>query len=140
METEQKELEAVIAPNGILPPSRDANLAKLTPAYEPQAQWQQVARSTTDFLGEFPEYVSSFFYKNQRSLSNLALIITAVITLKLVIAVVSAINDVPLLAPFFELIGLTYFTWFSWRYLAKSETRQELTQKIRLWKQEVLGE
>ncbi|QOV21680.1 CAAD domain-containing protein [Anabaenopsis elenkinii] len=139
METEQKELEAVITPNGILPPSGDANLAKLTSAYEPEAQWRQVANTTTDFLEQFPEYVSTFFDKNKRPLSNLALIITALITLKLVIAVLGAINDVPLLEPFFELIGIGYFCWFSWRYLAKSETRQELTEKIRFWKQEILG-
>lgn len=139
METEQKELEAVITPNGILASSGDANLAKLTSAYEPEAQWRQVANTTADFLEQFPEYVSTFFDKNKRPLSNLALIITALITLKLVIAVLGAINDVPLLEAFFELIGIGYFCWFSWRYLAKSESRQELTEKIRFWKQEILG-
>ncbi|MBE9199192.1 MULTISPECIES: CAAD domain-containing protein [unclassified Nodularia (in: cyanobacteria)] len=148
METEQKQLEAfdaidnAIAPGRMLPSSggETANLPQLPPAYEPEAQWRRVARKTNHFLAQLPEYISSFFQKNQRSLLNVALILTAIITLKVVIAILAAINGVPLLSPTFELIGIGYFTWFSLRYLTKSETRQELTEKIRLFKQEIVGE
>ncbi|MEA5514727.1 CAAD domain-containing protein [Nodularia sp. UHCC 0506] len=152
METEQKQLETVdgigkaapeaIAPTGILPPSGGdmAHLSQLPPAYEPEAQWRRVARSITHFLEQLPEYVSSFFQKNQRPLVNLTLILTAIMTMKVVIAILGAINDIPLLSPTFELIGIGYFTWFSLRYFTKSETRQELSQKIRLLQQEIVGE
>ncbi|WP_414550574.1 CAAD domain-containing protein [Anabaena sp. CCY 0017] len=144
METQQKQLEPVdaIAPGGMLPPSggETANLSQLPPASEPEAQWRRVTRRITHFLDQIPEYISSFFQKNQRSLINVVLILTAIITLKVVIAILAAINGVPLLSPSFELIGIGYFTWFSLRYLTKSETRQELIAKIRLLKQEIVGE
>jgi threonine/homoserine/homoserine lactone efflux protein len=73
-------------------------------------------------------------------LSNVALVLTAIITLKVAIAVLDAINDIPLLSPTFELIGIGYVTWFVLRYLAKSQTRQELNKKIQSFKQEILGE
>ncbi|TVP65261.1 MAG: hypothetical protein EA343_03910 [Nodularia sp. (in: Bacteria)] len=144
METEQKQLEPVdtIAPGGMLPPSgkETANLSQLPPAYEPEAQWRRVARRTTHFLEQLPEYISSFFQENQRSLINSALILTAIITLKVVIAILGAIHSIPLLSPSFELIGIGYFTWFSLRYFTKSETRQELTEKLRLLKQDIVGD
>ncbi|WP_339459088.1 CAAD domain-containing protein [Nodularia spumigena] len=145
METEQKQLEpvdAIAAPGGILPPAggETAHLSKLPPAYEPEAQWRRVARRITEFLEQLPAYVSGFFQKYQRSLINVALILTAIITVKVVAAILGAINYIPLLSPSFELIGIGYFTWFCLRYLTKSETRQELTEKIRLFKQEIAGE
>ncbi|HYW22027.1 MAG TPA: CAAD domain-containing protein [Nodularia sp. (in: cyanobacteria)] len=144
METEQKQLEPVdaIAPVGMLPPSggETANLLQLPPAYEPEPQWRRIAKSITHFLELLPEYVSSFFNQNLRSLINVVLILTAIITVKVVIAILGAINSLPLLSPTFELIGIGYFTWFSLRYLTKAESRQELTDKFRLWKQDIVGE
>jgi CAAD domains of cyanobacterial aminoacyl-tRNA synthetase len=145
METEQKQLEpvdAMVAPGGMLPPSggETANLSQLPPAYEPEAQWRRFASRITHFLEQLPEYVSSFLQKNQRSLISIVLILSAIITFKVVIAILGAINGVPLLSPTFELIGIGYFTWFSLRYLTKAESRQELTEKFRLLKQEIVGE
>jgi hypothetical protein len=143
METEQKQLEPVDAnaPTGILPPTggQTGQLSQLPPAQTPQAQWERVASQTTHFLEKLPEYLSNFFANNQRSLITAALILAAIITFKVVIAVLAAINGIPLLQPFFELIGIGYFAWFSWRYLFKTETRQELSEKFSSWKQEIVG-
>lgn len=142
METEQKQLEPAeaIASGGILPATGGENLPQLPPGDTGEAEWRRVANKTTDFLAELPEYLTSFFQQNQRALINFALILTAIVTLKVLIAILGAVNSIPLLEPFFELIGIAYFTWFSWRYLIKTEPRQELTQKIRLFKQEIWGE
>ncbi|MEA5581144.1 CAAD domain-containing protein [Nodularia harveyana UHCC-0300] len=144
MEIEEKQLEPVQskAPGGMLPATggETDTLSQLPPSDTGEAEWRQVANKTTDFLAELPEYLTSFFQGNQRSLTNLALILSAIITFKVVIAILGAINDIPLLEPFFELIGIGYFAWFSWRYLIKTELRQELNHKIRLFKQEIWGE
>jgi hypothetical protein len=50
-----------------------------------------------------------------------------------------AINEIPLLAPTFELIGLIYSGWFLYRYLLKASNRQELFQDINSIKDQVLG-
>ncbi|MBI1243103.1 CAAD domain-containing protein [Umezakia ovalisporum] len=154
METQKKQIETMDASpfsaalpnptNSILPPTvrETANLSqsKLSAVHGPEYQWQRAAKKTTHFLEELPEYLSSFFQENRRSLSNVALVLTAIITLKVAIAVLDAINDIPLLSPTFELIGIGYVTWFVLRYLAKSQTRQELNKKIQSFKQEILGE
>jgi hypothetical protein len=53
----------------------------------------------------------------------------AFVSLRVVLAVMDALNEVPLLKPTFQLIGIGYSTWFISRYLLKPSTRQELSQK-----------
>ena len=54
-------------------------------------------------------------------------------------AVLDALNDIPLVAPTFELIGIGYSVWFVYRYLLKASTRQELTGEISTLKSQVMG-
>jgi len=49
------------------------------------------------------------------------------------------LNDIPLVAPTFELIGIGYSAWFVYRYLLKASTRQELTNEIATLKSQVIG-
>ncbi|MBW4559345.1 MAG: CAAD domain-containing protein [Trichormus sp. ATA11-4-KO1] len=144
MEIRQQQLEAAdaISPEGILPSvSVEAeNLPKLPPAKEPEAQWRRVVNQVSYFLERLPEYLSNFLHKNQRPLINIALVLSTVVAVKIVLAVLDAINDIPLLSPTFELIGIGYFAWFSLRYLIKAETRQELTENIRSLKQQIMDD
>jgi hypothetical protein len=70
---------------------------------------------------------------------TLGLIFGAVVSVKLTLALLDAINDIPLLAPTFELIGLAYTAWFIYRYLWKASTRQELSGDFNALKDQVLG-
>ena len=71
-------------------------------------------------------------------MTNVALIVTAIVTGKIVLAILDAIgNDIPLLEPIFELIGIGYGTWFVLRYLIKSSSRQELAEEIQSLKQQI---
>jgi len=54
--------------------------------------------------------------------------------------VLDSINDIPLLAPVFELVGIGYTAWFVYRYLLKVETRKELAQEFNSLKGEVVGQ
>jgi len=54
----------------------------------------------------------------------------AAITVKVVLAVLDALNDIPLLTPTFELVGIAYSVWFVNRYLLKASSRQELAEEI----------
>ena len=115
------------------------SLPKLPPVKEPESQWQQISRQILEFLNQLPEYLGSIFNNNKRGLITLVLILSAFVTVKVAIALLDAINDLPLLQPIFELIGLFYSIWFTFRYLIKYETRQELSQKFNAFKQELLG-
>jgi aminoacyl-tRNA synthetase-like protein len=143
METQQQ-LEPLntTSPEGALALESPANknLPKLPPASEPETQWQQVSRKTSEFLEQLPEYIGNFFENYKQPLTTIALILAAIVTVKIVFAVLAAINEIPLLSPFLELVGITYSTWFVFRYLIKSSTRQELSQEIQSLKQQIVGD
>jgi hypothetical protein len=143
METEQQQREVInaslsqgaLAIEGV----DTANLPKLPPAREPESQWQQISRQISQFLEQLPEYLGNFFQNYKQPLTTVALILTAIITAKVVLALLDAINDIPLLSPFFELVGISYATWFISRYLLKASTRQELADEIQSLKNQFLG-
>lgn len=142
METKIKS-EKQITPStedGITTEAAGEILPMLPPAKETNQQWQQIGNSFSGFLAQLPTYVSRFFEAYKLPIINLALILAAIVTLRVVFAVVDALNDVPLFLPFFELIGMSYAAWFVYRYLLKAETRQELAAKIQSFKQEILGD
>ncbi|MBD2676703.1 MULTISPECIES: CAAD domain-containing protein [Nostoc] len=142
METRQQPLES-INPSSLkatlaLEGTNTTNLPKLPPASEPE--WQRISRQVFEFFGQLPQYLSSFFKDYSQALITLSLIFAALVTAKVALAVLDAINDIPLLSPFFELVGISYATWFTFRYLIKASNRQELAQQIQLLKNEFVGE
>ncbi|MEH2301406.1 MAG: CAAD domain-containing protein [Nostoc sp.] len=143
METEQQQRESInaslsqgtLALEGV----DTANLPKLPPAAEPESQLQQISKQVSEFLEQLPEYLSSFFQDYKQPLITVALILAAIVTAKIVLAVLDAINGTPLLSPLFELIGISYATWFIFRYLLKASTRQKLADEIQSLKSQFLG-
>ena len=115
------------------------SLAMLPPASESTDQWKEWGKQISEVLAELPDYVTNFFSNNRRPIVTVGLIFTAFIALKLTLALLDAINDVPLLAPTFELVGLGYTSWFVYRYLLQASTRQELSEEINKFKAETVG-
>ncbi|MEH2237329.1 CAAD domain-containing protein [Nostoc sp.] len=144
METEEQQRESINASLSqatlALEGTDTTNLPKLPPAREPESQWQQISRQVSQFLEQLPEYLISFFKDYKQPLTTVALILTAIVTAKIVLAVLDAINHIPLLSPTFELIGISYATWFIFRYLLKASTRQELADEIQFLKSQFVGE
>ncbi|HEY9616937.1 MAG TPA: CAAD domain-containing protein [Microcoleaceae cyanobacterium] len=102
-------------------------------------QWRQVGEKVYSFLSGLPEYLSEFFGEYKRPIITLGLIFGGIIGVKLVLAVLDAVNDIPLLAPTFELVGFGYTAWFVYRYLLRASNRQELVQDIETLKDQVVG-
>lgn len=119
--------------------SDPAPLAKLPPAPQTDEQWKRVGTQISSFLAELPDYLGKFFNDYKQPIISIALILTAIISVKVVLAVLDALNDIPLLAPTFELIGIAYSAWFVNRFLLKASKRQELAQEIQGLKQQVIG-
>lgn len=103
------------------------------------AQWQQYGERIAEFLQSLPTYVSRFFTENKGPLGTIGLIVGTLVTIKLTLALVDAIDDIPLVAPTLELIGLAYTLWFVYRYLLRATTRKELSEEIKTLKNQVLG-
>lgn len=106
---------------------------------EVNQQVQQVLDKISGLLANLPDYVTDFFREYKRPLVTVGLILAAFVSVKLLLAILNAINEVPLLAPTFELIGLGYSSWFVYRFLLKDANRQELTENFTSLKDQVLG-
>ena len=105
----------------------------------PVDQAQKVWAKISGLLADLPDFVTDFFNEYRRPIITIALIFGALVTVKLALAILAAINDIPLLAPTFEIIGLGYTIWFGWRYIRLASKRQELLEDINALKDQVLG-
>lgn len=100
---------------------------------------QQIGTQTAAFLERLPEYFSRFFKQYQGAIATIGLIVATIIGFRVLLAVMDVLNDIPLLAPSLELIGISFTGWFVYRYLLKSSTRQELAGEIQRIKEQFLG-
>ena len=101
--------------------------------------WQEWLEPVWDVLGKIPEYTGEFFSKNQQPLISIGLIVLGIVSVKILVAILDAIDDIPLLAPSLQLIGLGYTAWFVWRYLWKASNRQELVSELDALKNQIFG-
>jgi hypothetical protein len=97
------------------------------------------AKQVTEVLAELPTYLGQIYNSNKSAVITLGLFFGIIVGVKLTLAILSAINEIPLLAPTFELVGIGYTSWFVYRYLLQASTRKELTDEIDSFKSEVLG-
>jgi len=111
---------------------------ELAPANS-KPQWQEQIKPAVDVFSKLPDYVGQFFADYQQPLLTLLLIIAAIVTVRVTLAVLGAINGIPLLSPIFELVGLGYTAWFVYRYLLRASTRQELASEFSTLKGQVVG-
>ena len=107
-----------------------------SPVDQPVTQWVDIGK---DFLAKITDYISDFISENEKLLVNLLLLFLAIIAVRVILAVLAAINDFPLLSPLFELIGLGYTSWFVYRYLWKESSRKELKDEFEVLKSQVMG-
>ena len=106
---------------------------------ESSFQWQQVKDETLKILSDLPGYLNNFYQQYKKPVNITGTILASAIALRLVTAVVEAVESVPLLAFGFELIGAGYSVWFVFRYLLKASDRQDLYEDIKAVKKEIFG-
>lgn len=102
-------------------------------------QWREIADKTYTVLSTLPELLGKFFSEQRKPLVVAGLIFGSIVSVKLTLALLGAINEVPLLEPTFELIGLGYSIWFIYRYLLKASNRNELGEEFNKLKDQVVG-
>jgi len=114
-------------------------IAKIETPETTAGQFQDIKDQVLTILSELPVYISNFFAEYQKPIVTVGLILTGAVSVKVTLAVLNALNEVPLVAPTFELIGLGYAGWFVYRYLLKASDRQELLAEIESLKEQVIG-
>lgn len=115
-------------------------MTAVTTTETPTEQFQYIKNQVVTILSELPAYVSNFFANYQKPLITVGLILAGGISVKVLLGVLGALNDVPLVAPVFELIGMGYTGWFVYRYLLKASNRQELLTEVDAFKEQVVGQ
>jgi hypothetical protein len=122
-----------------LVPDEAGVMTTVTTTETPTSQFQDIKDQVLTILSELPVYLSNFFTEYQKPLITIGLILAGGVSLKVMLGVLAALNDVPLVAPVFELIGMGYTGWFVYRYLLKASTRQELLTEVDSFKEQVVG-
>ena len=115
-------------------------LAKAPNSNMGEQPWQEWLDPIVDILAKVPDYVGQFFSEYQKPLTTLGLLLLSIISVKIGVAVLGAIDDIPLLAPLMEMVGLGYSAWFVWRYLWKASNRKELLTEFDALKNQVFGD
>jgi len=115
-------------------------LRKLSSSEQAQEQWQQLGEQASKFLKDLPAYIGDFVSQYRQPLVTLGILLAIILAAKIALAILGAINEIPLLAPTFEIIGLSYTAWFVYRYLLKASSRSELSNDFSALKEQVLGQ
>lgn len=110
-----------------------------TPGSTSSNQVQEYWDIFVSYLAKLPDYLGDFFSTYQKPLITVGLIVGAFVTVKVTLAVLDALDDIPLLSPFFELVGIGYSGWFVYRYLLRASNRKELADEINGLKNQVVG-
>lgn len=140
MESQQQQLKYTEPTTSeVVKTAEQASLTELSPAVKFNQQLRRVGTQTSTFLVQLPDYIGGLFNDYKQPIVTVALIAVTFITLKVVLGVIDALNDIPLLVPTFELIGIGYLVWFSIRYLIRASNRQELSKVLQSLKAQVLG-
>jgi hypothetical protein len=120
---------------------KDSNVAPIETSIEQVASVSSdVAEKSADILNDLPSYLSQLYQNNQGVFITVGLFLGAIIAFKILLAILGAVNSIPLFAPFLQAIGFGYTAWFVYRYLLKASTRAELAEEINTFKSQVAGD
>lgn len=123
-------------------PETSASIDEFTPAPpEPSSeQIKKIGQTIVEVLSNLPGYITTFFGEYQKPLITIGLILVALVSIKVLVAVLNVFNTIPLVGSTLELIGIAYSLWFVYRYLLKSSTRQELSEQITAFIEQIAGQ
>ncbi|MBD2448433.1 CAAD domain-containing protein [Nostoc sp. FACHB-152] len=92
--------------------SEPGSLAKLTNTEISNNQGADFGRNISDVLQQLPQNIVEFTYEYKLPVVSFAFIVLMNIGLRLVLAVLYGVRQIPFAPTFFELIGIGYTTWF----------------------------
>jgi hypothetical protein len=123
----------------VLEGTNSETLPKLPPTQEADRKFQQKSEQIAIFLEQLPTYISNFFETYKQPIITIGLIFAAIVATRLTLAIIDALNDIPLFTETFEILGIGLTIWFISRYLVKASTRQELAGKIQELREQIAG-
>jgi hypothetical protein len=115
------------------------SLTPFTVSDDPTEQLKAYANQAMDVLSNLPERLGNALLNYRSQIVTLGLIFSGFLGVKLTFALLSALNEIPLVQPTLELVGLLYTAWFAYRFIIKADNRHELSEKYGNLKSQVFG-
>jgi CAAD domains of cyanobacterial aminoacyl-tRNA synthetase len=138
MEPELKEQNVVDTASSINT-ELGGSLAQFSGSEDATEQLKAYAAKALDSLGNLDNILGDFFNQYRSQLTIAGIGFGSFIGVKLTLALLSALNEIPLVQPTLELVGLSYTAWFVYRFILKADNRSELSEKYDGLKNQVLG-
>jgi hypothetical protein len=104
-----------------------------------EEMWQSFQFQATAFLETAKENLITLLINNRQIFYVLGWIFLALLGIRILFAVMNAIDDIPFVTFILKLIGFLYVARFVQRYLVRADNRQELSQMLNHAKSEFLG-
>jgi uncharacterized membrane protein len=104
--------------------------------------WQEGQATVSEslrLLQQFTAKIAEFIRDNRSLINAIGLVILAAIALKVLLAVLGTLDEVPLISLSLKSLGLGYAIWFANRYLLRASNREELAQQVRGYKEQFWG-
>ena len=117
----------------------DGVLAPMTSEEDSTAELKAMLGKGVEVVSNLDTILGDFFSEYRQLIVSLGLGFGSIVAVKLTLALLSALNEIPLVEPILELVGLGYTAWFVTRFMLKSEKRQEFYAKFTDTKDAVLG-
>jgi CAAD domains of cyanobacterial aminoacyl-tRNA synthetase len=105
-----------------------------------EEMWQSFQFQATAFLDAAKENFITLFKNNRQLFYALGWIFLAFFGIRILFAVMNAIDDIPFVTFFLKLIGFVYVVRFVQRYLVRANNRQEFVQMLDHAKTEFIGD
>lgn len=86
-------------------------------------------------IGATAEAAPAATPKVQRALVVVGALVAIAVVLRILFGALDTLNAIPLLGPFFKVVGFGYATWAGYRYLLRADRRQETLQTLGQWSQ-----
>jgi hypothetical protein len=135
----EPELKEKISVDSRISTEQGGNLAPFSASDDPTEQLKAMANKAMDLLSNLPDNIGGIFTNYRSQVVTVGLLFGSFISVKLTLALLSALNEIPLVQPTLELVGLAYTAWFVYRFVVKAENRSELSEKYSGLKNQVVG-
>jgi hypothetical protein len=106
---------------------------------EKKQPWVQLISTLIETIETFSDHLNNRVTNTKQIVITATWIIAALTSLKLSLAVLNAINTIPFLGLFLEIIGIAYVSWFICRYLLSAANRQDLALQVKSFKEQIFG-
>lgn len=105
------------------------------PSLDERTVWIKVLQP---FL-KAPTYLGEFFNDYKGPVVAGAGVLVALVIGNVIVELIEGINDIPLISPALELIGIGYTSWFIYRYAISTAGRQAFYQEFKALREQLVG-